>query len=278
MKFSREARYPHPVLDSITSDYTAGDFVVDFSIQEGNADGNVKFEYNVSLTEPSLYDLQGKSAEVFVLLNCKDTYFTKLIPLKEGRAIFEVEGEFLHGKILLQPLFLATSKIENFTSKNLHEEFSISPWAFKKTDVLAVGDSSTYSIGHDKLAPIVSIFEFTVKEEVDDFMVMVDMEEAFIEIYISEKTLEMINGLRARSDLRAVVLNSIYLPAVTEVLVQLKLEEPRLSEKYWYKSFKAQCDLNGLDIENDQAYEMAQKLLGKPIRHLENFSGVYDGK
>ncbi len=273
MKFSREARYPHPVLDPNTSDYVEGAFTVDFSILEGDESDNVKFEYNINLTEPSLYKLQGKSAEVFVLINCKDTYYTKLILLKKEAAVFEVEGKLLHGNILLQPLFLSTLQINDFTSKNLHEEFSGSPWKFKKNDVLAVADRSGYSIGRDKLAPIVSIFNFKLKETMEDFLIEVDVEEDFIEIYVNEKTLEMINGLRAQSELRAIVLNSIYLPAVIEVLVQLKLDEERFSENYWYRSFIAKCDKLGLDVKVDQAYEMAQKLLGKPIKYLDGFSG-----
>jgi hypothetical protein len=273
MKFSRDARYPHPVLDSITSDYIDGDFKVDFSILEGSNSGKVKFEYRISLTEPSLHALQGDFAEVFVLINCKDTYFTRLIPLRKEDTLFEIEERLLHGSIILQPLFLSTSKIIDFTSKNLHEEFMGSPWVFEKNDVLAVADRSSYSIGHDKLAPIVSIFNFKLKESIEDFLIEVDVEDDFIEIYVNEKTLEMINGLRAQSELRAVVLNSIYLPAVIEVLIQLKQDEERLSENYWYSSFVAKCDKLGLNIKSDQAYEMAQKILGNPIKHLDKFSG-----
>lgn len=256
-------------MDSATGDYKEGSFSIEFSVVEGADSGKVRFNYQVQLDEPGLANLRGKMISAVVFLICKDTFTDKLFILDGDAESFEVDEANLRGKIELLPLLVARNAINNFESQNLHDEFAKQTWAFSEADVLAIGARSIFSIGHEKLAPIASIFKLAINESIENDIVIVDIESETIEIHVNEQTMRLIENMRAQSRYRSLVLNSIYLPAVMDVLSKLSTDAERLSDKGWYKPFMARCDVMGIDVSNINPLKDAQMLLNKPIRKLE---------
>jgi len=80
----------------------------------------------------------------------------------------------------------------------------------------------------------------------------------------------MINNLRGTKIGQSILLNSIYLPAVMDVLSHLKDGVTGFAGKKWYKVFNAKCEHLHIDYKTGNFLEDAQKLLKSPIGNIKS--------
>src|SRR5437868_6221460 len=91
MKLNDESRFPHPLLSANTGDYASGEFGITLKVSEQISRGEVTFDYEVKLTQDDLHELvRAHGADVGIFINCRETYYSDLIPLglEAGRFTF----------------------------------------------------------------------------------------------------------------------------------------------------------------------------------------------
>lgn len=153
MKLNDESRFPHPVLSADTGDYADGEFGVTLVVSEQVSRGDVTFDYDVKLTQSDLHHLvRSHGADVGVFINCRETYYSELIPLGLDAGRFTFPPGKLSGSVSVRPMVWTRRVVSPFSLANAHEEFGGGAIDFESGTILALGEESTISVGREKLA------------------------------------------------------------------------------------------------------------------------------
>lgn len=270
MRISEETRFPHPVLGPETGDFTSGAFDMTFRSNEDLKTGALTLEHDIDLTETGVRELveTGKAA-AGCIVRCRDTYYTELRTLAwpSGRSDF-APGMLLN-RVTLRPVIWLNGDLPHWDPGTIHPEFS-PPVSLSRGDIIAVGEEHIISVGQAKLAPIESIFELDRSPDLPEGRLRVELERDRITILAGPKTHETILLLREQARGKPVVMNSVYLPAVMEVLDALHDAGDQYDAQRWYAPFIARCDTRGIDPAAESSIlEDAQKLLDGPASLLE---------
>jgi hypothetical protein len=271
MKINNNTRFPYPVLCEATGDYLEGSFSVSALIEEKTGTGKLKMDYTVSIDEAKLKEkFDNKSAVAGVFISCPDVFYNQLTPLPDISGQLEFAPGQLKGKVSIRPLLWAAESIKKYSNKNLHEDYGNASWDFTEGSLLAIGNELVINVGHEKLAPLESIFNLAIDEEVAEGEIRVNTDKDKITILCYPETYQLINGLRGTKTGQSILLNSIYLPVVMEVLSHLKDGESNFEDKKWYKVFNAKCTHLNIDYESGSFLEDAQKLLKFPVKKIKS--------
>jgi hypothetical protein len=128
-----------------------------------------------------------------------------------------------------------------------------------------------------KYKPFDSIFDLAKSEEVPLNTFRVDPDQDRITILAQEETYNSISSIRDMNRGKDVVMNTVYLPAVVEVISRLQTEGMSVEGRKWYRIFKAKCDDLGVNPAdpNESPLDLAQQLLrgpfAKTISLMESF-------
>ena len=271
MKLNNDTRFPYPILNSQTGDYKQGNFSLALRIEEVPVSSKLKINYEVYLDEVALLkEVHGKAAIMVIFVTCLDTFYNQITVLDGMKGSIEFPAGVLKGRTIVRPLICATQKITNYLNDNLHEEYGNEAWEFQNGSLLAIGNELIINVGHEKLAPMESIFTLAANDNLKEGEINVQTDSDNITIYSSTTTYQTINSLRGTKVGQSVLLNSIYLPVVMEVLLHLKENESSFADKKWFKVFNSKCEHLGINYVNGNLLEDAQKLLKFPIGKLKS--------
>lgn len=270
MRLSNQTRYPHPVLTPFTNDFLEGKFEVAFKVTENVKTGALRLYYEIDLDEPLIHELvRSRKAIAGCIVVCQDTYYNRLHELSFETGFIDFLAGKLINKVTLRPVIWLTDEKIELSSKSIHNEFGDKSTLIKG-DIIAFDDLSKINIGKAKLAPMESIFELTIHSEIEEGTVGVNLDAERIAILLGPKMFTSINILRGIDKYQPLLMSSVYLPAVMEVLDQLRSKEIDFTHRRWNKPFRAKCDLKGVEInENTSLLEAAQLLLESPISKLK---------
>lgn len=269
MKIKDDATYPHPVLRKYSDDYQTGSFDVEYHIDtKGNS-----ILCTVLLDEPHLADLvNDKLAKVGVFVTCEDTSYKKFFELENVATPQGLDfrpGNF-KGAVSLRAIVFSTQTICDYEPENLHHELAGIKWMIGKGELLAFSPEKRFNASNAKLRPTETIFMFTKRKDIEEGVVRINLEEEKIAIEVNSKSLDKISEMRATVTGKQLLLNSVYLPAVMEVLNQLSQDTGQYENKAWYSVFNDKCTYLGIDITAPSPLEDAQKILQQPLSLLFN--------
>lgn len=267
MKIKDGASFPHPVLQEYSDDYQTGSFDVAYSVN--NKDNTI--QYTVSLDELNIEDLiNNKLAKIGVFITCEDTYHNKLVYLKNTKKPQSISynPEEFKRVVYLRSIIFSTGIIKDYSPENLHDELADISWEFPAGELLAFGSKVQFPVRNTKLRPTETIFMFTVKNDMPEGELKINLEEDKVAIVINSKTHNKINEMRATSAGKKTLLSSVYLPVIMEVLYQLAEDSDAYEEKAWFKIFQDKCAHFGIDIKNPAPLRDAQKILKLPLLGL----------
>lgn len=278
MKIDPDMRFPHPVLSNNTGDYHAGGFSIEFEINESFNMDQLRLNYVLKLNEQAIFQLvRENKAAIGVYITCRETYLLRLVALNPLANYFDFEPGQLRGRVTLRPMIWATEDIYGYKSDGLHEEFAGIGWDLPHGAVLALGEESIINVGREKLAPMATIFSLAENPAIPEGETAINMEQDKIVINASGDTYQAITELRSMNpQTQAVLLNSVFLPAVMEVLASLRDGgESQFGGKRWFRVFSAKCDHLNINIENSDVLEDAQKLLKSPFGTIVKYKESY---
>ncbi len=269
MRVSELSRFPYPVLSAYSNDFASGEFDVEIETKELSATGALCVQHSVTLTEPCIMQLvESGQAAVGMFVRCDDTYYRDLHRLAwpAGRTDFP-PGALLN-RVSIRSFVWLEKPLTEWSPDGIHPEFP-TPLSLTHRDVIAIGPERVISVGQAKLATLESIFELQKSDSLSEGNMRVNPDADRIQILADPKTFDTISLLREQQAGRAALLNSVFLPAVMEVLEMLRGNGNDFTERRWYKAFAAKCDSKGIDPDDPQSlFESAQRLLDFPSRHL----------
>ena len=276
MKISQQTRFPYPVLSSYSDDYTSGAFSVEIEISESMKTGALLVRYEPNVTEESLRAvIENGSARPCLFVTCLETYYNRMHEIDLNPGIFEVEKGALGGNVVLLPLIVASTDVQ-IHSDNLHEDYAGSVFDFDSSAVLAVGDEYVVNVGREKLAPVESIFNLAISDKVPVGEFRVNPDEEKITILAEKETYYTIFNIRNNALGKAVLLNSVYLPALMEVLAVLEQDAAAYRDRSWLRVFEGKCTHFNINMEKPELLEASQKLLRTPFPRVCTLLGEMD--
>lgn len=267
MKLNHHMRYPHPVLSEHSGDYVNGEFVCAFE-QNLTAGGELRLVANLQIANDALTELiTGQSASAGYFLVCRRTYFNHLQEAPLGRSEKFFDATCLFGSVTIRPVVWTLRKIDGLTSPLINPEFGKSVTVGKGA-IIALGPEFRFSMDQKKYKPFDSIFELALSETVADNTVAVDHDQDRITILARDETYKSIAAIRDMNRGKDMILNTIYLPAVIEVISRLQTGGINVESRKWYRVFKGKCDDLGINPAdpNVSPLALAQQLLRGPLR------------
>lgn len=274
MRITEKTRFPHPVLSPNTGDYISGEFSMDIEVMENRFTGSVTLKHTITLTEPNIRALiESNEAAVGCFIKCADTFFTSLKTMAWPSGISDFQSGALLNRVTFQPIIWLKSDILEWDAETIHPEFQ-PPISLNTGEILAIGEQLVISVGQAKLKPIESIFDLVKSENLSDGQIKIELNSNQISIQVATKTFNAIAQLRGQRDGKTILLNTIYLPAVMEVLDILRQSADEYEIYRWHQPFLAKCDNKGVRIEESMSiFSAAQLLLEYPGRHLGTLTG-----
>lgn len=278
MKLSGTSRFPHPVLSPETDDFSDGAFSIDLSVEESLQASQVNLSYSVNLTERSLAKgVETGALGIGVLAACPETYFSELVPfgLVPGKAAFE-PGTLI-GRVILQPVIWAKRELNDFPFQKVHAEFGTRTWKFEPGDVLALGHEIVLNVGREKLAQIESIFSLVETPTLSNDTLSLFLDAEKIQILVAANLYQQLNQMRGMANGGPILLNSVYLPAVMQVLAALTEGASGYEGRRWHRVFMAKCDHLGITPDIDEVWSAAQRILASPFGAIKNCRYLWGG-
>ena len=92
-----------------------------------------------------------------------------------------------------------------------------------------------------------------------------DYEGKYVRIVVNPDMKKTIDEARSLRSNQVILINSLYYSAATEAIEKLKKNQTEYSEKTWAEVILKQIHNQNIDIENDESYIIAQKLMQCPL-------------
>lgn len=270
MKFDRNKTFPYPVLRPFSNDYTESEYQtsVDFSASEGM----ISLEINHRTSSIELSDQVKVGTARFVsVVSCRETYFRDVLISEEENIKKQFRLDDLRGEVKVDSYIVATKKIPAFSAADINHEFGKSSFAFTPGDVLAQDETVVFFIERELFKPVTSVFDLVKSDQLSDGEWRINLEEEHIQIIINSSMKESIDAARNNTNMRYILLNSIYFSAAVHAIQRLKEFGSDYEEKKWGRVFFRQIHNNGFDLEGTDAYLLAQKLMKYPLRVLNAY-------
>lgn len=272
MKFDKNKAFPYPVLRPRSDDYRDADFQVTayFTVSKSSIKASVSY----AISSDEIFEEIGKgNAEFISVISCRDTYFQSTLTSTEKL----VESEFnigeLKGEVIVNPYVVVKKDIHNYKSPDINMEFGSGPFSFEVGDILAQDEAQIFYIDRDLFKPITSVFDLVKHDGHSDGIWTVDFEGEHVQIIVSPKLKENIDNARNAKENRIILLNSIYFAAVMQAIQKLKDNETLsiYEDKKWAKALLGQAHNKGVDINSNDAYLIAERLMQQPIKLLDSY-------
>ncbi len=269
MKLNDEMLFGHPILSSTSNDYRDVLFTAEFDINIEDPDWLV-IGATINLQCTDLDDLleEGGAGCGFYVI-CRQTYQNRLVEMTPGSASHKLNAHHFFGTMQLRPVVWAKESRTGWSSKYLHTEYG-GRADFPAAAILAVGDESRFSLDRERLRPFESIFTLAANDGLRRGELAVDPERDKVTIFVHPDTKDSVDSIRNDQRGRTVLLNSLYLPALMQVLSEVSQRGNTLENKAWYRVFTAKCAATGIDPAAGDSLQNAQRLLKYPFARIED--------
>lgn len=271
MKYDEYKAFPYPVLRPNSDDYLDCDFqtTVNFSTEKQMILVDVSF----AISSPEILEqVELGNAEFVAMVSCRDTYFQHMIRTNERKTQASFAMGDLKGAVVVNPYVIVKNQIKNYTSPDINPEFGIEAFIFNEGDVLAQDQAEFFYFDQESFKPITSLFDFVYRDNQPDGEWGIDFDSDHIQIVLSKKTKETIDNARASNFKNKVILmNSIYFSAVMQAVQKIQHPDKAYEDKKWAKVFEKNAHNKNCNLENDDAYVIAQTLLQYPLKRMNEY-------
>lgn len=270
MKFDRNKTFPYPVLRPFSDDYIDVEFQtnVDFSSDEGVVTADIS--YRVSSAE-LIEQIKIGNARFVSLVSCRETYFRDVLTSDARQIVKNFDVGNLRGEVKVDSYIIAVKKIPSFSCPDINPEFGRDNFAFTPGDVLAQDETAVFYIDRDLFKPVTSVFDLVKNPEYSEGEWRISLDDDHIQIVVSTAMKESIDNARNNTNMKVILLNSIYFTAAVHAIQRLKEHGSDYEDKKWGRVFYRQIHNNGLDLVSTDAYILAQKLMKYPLKVLNAY-------
>lgn len=268
MKLNDDMLFGHPVLSPVSDDYRDALFSAEFVVNIEDEDRLI-IEASITLNCPDLDKLleEGAAGCGFFVV-CGRTYQNRLIEMSPGKASHNLNGSHFFGALQLRPVVWSKEARHGWQSRFLHPEYQGNA-DFPAAAILGLGMEQRFSVDRERLKPFESIFSLAPVDDLQPGEISVDPDSDKIIIGVHPDTKASIDDIRNDPRGRIVLLNSVYLPAVMQVLNEITSGGKSYEDRAWYRIFSAKSDQCGFDAQNAVPLRDAQKLLSYPFVKID---------
>ena len=270
MKFDRNKTFPYPVLRPYSDDYIDVEFDanVDFTSKDGVVTADIS--YRVSSSE-LIEQIKIGNAKFVSIVSCRETYFRDVLTSDAKQIVKNFDVGNLRGEVKVDSYIIAVKKIPSFSCPDINPEFGRDSFAFTPGDVLAQDETAVFYIDRDLFKPVTSVFDLVKNPEYSEGEWRISLDDDHIQIVVSTAMKESIDNARNNTNMKVILLNSIYFTAAVHAIQRLKEFGSDYEEKKWGRVFYRQIHNNGLDLVSTDAYILAQKLMKYPLKVLNAY-------
>lgn len=277
MKIDENARFPQPVLSSTTGDYLSGEFEMRFAVGESIDKGHVTIDYTVKLTEPTILSMvTSEHAGLGIFVTCGDTFYNRLVPLGLSGGRLNFEPGALLGRVSVRPIIWTKLGVENYSLANSHPEFGGGEFNFVPGSVLGLDQLIYINVGREKLAQMETIFSVAEAPALPAGTLAVNLESDKIRVLVATDVYATVNTLRGLVYGRPIILNSVFLPALMQVLDVVRDETTVHEDKRWFRVVQGKCDHLQINMLDPDLWRDSQRLLHSPFLEIHNSREIAD--
>ena len=266
MKLNERMRFPHPVLNKHSADYSQGELTAEFSWEQTD-DNQLKIISTLNIGDQEIVKLveEQKAASGYFLV-CRPTYYNHLQEAPPSISEKHFDLSLLHGRVTIRPIVWTIREVTDFNSPLIDEEFGENI-KIRKGSIVAMGSEFGFSVDPRKFKPFETIFRLSIDDSVSPGMIEVDPDQDKIGILAEKGTYGSIVAMRGLSTVRAIVLSSVYMPVVADIVARIQGGDTSFEARRWYQVFKAKCDDLNIQPEDESAspLKIAQILLKAPL-------------
>lgn len=275
MKFDKNKAFPYPVLRPYCDDYIDVEFqtTVEFEISKDNIVARITY----AISSEELVDQVENGKAMYVsIVSCRDTYFRSVLTSKEPKFENSFDVGCMRGEVRVDTYIVAIQEIAEFKTKEINPEFGQGAFSFSPGDVLAQDETQVFYIDRDLFKPTSSIVDLVQNESLSNGEWRVSLEENHIQIEVNPQMKESIDNARNDKAKQVVLLNSLYVSAVTHALQMLKQGADAYENQRWADVLIRKLHNFGWDLKEHDAYILAQRLMKHPLTILDTY--VLKGK
>lgn len=284
---ANQVYYPHPVLQNDTDDFVNPEFNIQIEpkIQQLDYSFTVATELN---NEQLKALIEEGIASYSIRISCKNTRFRTIINSNTHQFSFKIPSSYLEGKVLFQPLIVASSEINEYTNDSFSEDYEGISFKIFKGDTLAIGDGFTFDANKqiDPLIKVPSIFNIIRDDKRNAPPIEINSTGDKVNIVLSKENFEkyaLLKGLqRDYSNLAPLVSSIFIVPAIITILEDIKrrIESAGNNREFvidemeenhrWFKVLKSKLNELGVKLNESNAFtdstlSIAYKMVGDPL-------------
>ncbi|MDE0690814.1 MAG: hypothetical protein OXI55_01065 [Gammaproteobacteria bacterium] len=277
MNFVSSKSWPWPVLRAGSSDYERCEFQVEVDAESQERSTEVTFVADFDLSDEAILQLiESGRASYAMLVSCPSTHFRKLIPSRTPSIEWVAENGLLGDKVEVKAYVIATETVEEFVSRNWHEDYEGRTYSLSPGSVLAMEPPDVFWIRPSEELTPESVFRTSYNEEQPPNEWRCSISGDKVTIVFSREDYDRFREARRRADVsgtKAYIMNSVYLPALAWVLAEADKGPSEDYEEFrWYSALQealARCELRAIgDGDENDRLEDAQKILNDPFGEL----------
>lgn len=274
MRFDENKAYPYPVLRAWSSDYSRAEFEVTLTPRRIAKTTAMQIGAVMELSDPDLLALvESKRAHYALLVHAPTTqHRSARTSFKKSFTARFSDGEIAK-RVEARGVLVARQDLKAFRAKGWHGEYAEQTFDIPAGGVLAEDHPLVWEIDTAEEAPIGAIFYQQLREDLDDGQWACSLEEERVVLQLSANDHRRFNNARgsisSAADL-AIVMNSVYLPALVHVLHMADHETENYNDRRWFRSLDALLlDRGRPELgEGSDRIDDAQGLLEKPFATL----------
>jgi hypothetical protein len=284
---ANQVYYPHPVLQNDTDDFINSEFniLIEPKIEQLDYSFIVVTELNNEQLK-SLIE-EGK-ASYSIRISCKNTRFRTMINSNTHHFSVKIPSSYLEGKVLFQPLIVASSEINEYTNESFSEDYEGISFKIYKGDTLAIGDGFAFDANKqiDPLIKVPSIFNIIRDDKRNAPPLEINSTGDKVNIVLSKENFEkyaLLKGLQRDYKNLAPLVSSLFIvPAIITILEDIKrrieasgnnrefvIDEMEENHR-WFKVLKSKLKELGIELHEPNAFtdstlNIAYKIVGNPL-------------
>ena len=286
---NKAIEYPHPVLNEYTNDFTDCNFLIDVISHSDNGN-SIVLEFAYDLKCNGISDLISAGfAKIVLRLTCFRTSFRTVFNMNpNGTTIVSISKKDVTDSIDIQAMIVATKDFNNYSLHEFNKNyFSNLSFSLRKGDIIANEPGLKIKLNtvlEKNMAGIVLInTDQTISEMKVHFATIEETDPSLTDyIFITLPDAEYKNYAKLmtkkhlKHGIERFLQSSVVLPAITEAVSKLRLEElledDDLDYHYrgtvWADSIHAalvNINIDELSSCSQSDYEIANKLLGNVV-------------
>ena len=272
MRFDPKKSFGYPVLRKDSSDYINADISTSIELLEVQDSSHIyEIEYHVMIGVREIKDaILSRDLSLVVSFFCPKTLYSESFVTQDLNGRRPVDMRNIKGDLHIDVEVIVNSSTFNLKSSKFNTEFSqlSESFSLKRGDLVAQGWPEKLFIEREVFQSVISLFQWAPDDEMSDGAWRLLAKNDSVQIVANQKQIRYLTSAQLSKEGRAVLLNSIFLPAIVQLISTVVANEFDDSA-LWFKVLEQKLQATGDVItENSDPIALAQKLLKYPLGAL----------